>query len=106
MTTHRYFEDAFTSVAEVLNGGFEQLFGNYGDDFGTMVRRTVTFFRDNGRADVASTFQASLGLVNLTAGRTGKVDREDFDADALDALDTVFYGQSDSVKHLFPEEAA
>jgi len=106
---HRFQHDAELCVFQVLNGGFSQLWGNYGKCEGYNVPsslvRTAKFFEENNRPDVAAIFSAAAKI----DGDDSNIDDESYDAYSgqWDELESKFYdlwNNDTSLERLFPEE--
>ncbi len=103
--------DAEIVVGQVLNGGFEQLWENYGTgrrkgyNVLAMIERTAYFFREKGREDIAQIFDKAShinGAIEIERDRNGNIPEEEWEMEAerlgteFDPLESAFYGMWES----------
>jgi hypothetical protein len=97
---HPYQEDAEIVVAQVLNGGFMQLWDNYSGrnreeyNVPSMIHRTAKFFKDKGREDIAKIFSQAArvdvsDIQDQRSGNWGNMSEEAYNQ-AYDAIQEQF----------------
>src|SRR5271166_2329400 len=110
--SHRFFHDADLAVSQVLNGGFQQLWDNYGKrdehNVPVILRRTARYLQDNGKPEAAEIFRevADMDYDHETYER---MDEQDYDnyKEPWDELESKFYDMwhtDKSLEALFPDE--
>jgi len=110
---HQFQHDAEIVVSQVLNGGFSQLWGNYGQRRGynvpVMLARAAEFFEEKGASEIAEIFRGAEGIngkIEIERDRWGNLPEDEYETEyeydrdrinaQFDPLEDKFYGMWES----------